>query len=40
MLLNGKSVNIVYNSETTKLPQLLALRWSSTLGDKMSGVAM
>jgi hypothetical protein len=32
MLLNGKFVNVVYNSETTKLPRLLALTWSNTPG--------
>jgi hypothetical protein len=32
MLLNGKFMNVVYNSETTKLPQLLTLPLAITLG--------
>jgi len=33
MVLNGKFVNVVNNSETTKLSRSLALTWSNTPGE-------
>jgi hypothetical protein len=37
MLLNGKFMNVVNNSETTKLPRLLTLTWSNFLSNSIQG---